>query len=274
MGELLIKIGDGANCADGDIIAAFNRRRVRSAHAQSICHVKHESPTGRRTLTSLARDFREATHQYRFERIGADRVKRIEIATGTEDVFGRESIDVGLFVRRRLRHSRHSIFGSPGSEIWYGGRQDYSHNSLDAVWSKIAEKTDLTEDRPEFCLWPMGRLDIRHFLAVRIVDFSDTEAAELVRPAYRLDDDGNRVLDDRGMPIEIAKRNITVDWRKELLDDLRVAERDALDRETPVGRDIVTDRQLRHESKEQPVQSEPSKMYNRERSGPAMRGGN
>jgi hypothetical protein len=151
MAEVLIKIGNGANYADGDIIAAFNRRCIRSVYAQAICHVKHEGPTGRRSLTSLARDFREATHQYRFERIDADRVKRIEIATGLEEVFGRESIDVELFVRRRLRHSRHSIFGSPGSEIWYGGRQDYNHDSLDAVWSKIAEKTDLTEDRPEFC---------------------------------------------------------------------------------------------------------------------------
>lgn len=37
MAELVLKIGDGANYEDRDVLAAFNRRRIRCCHAEMIC---------------------------------------------------------------------------------------------------------------------------------------------------------------------------------------------------------------------------------------------
>lgn len=266
MAEILLKVGDGAGYEDGDVLCAFNRRRTRCVHAERACHLDHAGKTkdGLRPQNCLARWLREHTHQYRFERVSRTEIERVTIATGERELFGPESIDVPLFVQRRLKHGNHAIFGLAGREFWFGGTVTSTHDRLDLVWQKITEQTSRLETEEEFTLWPMGRLDIRHHLAVRVVDFSEQEATAFTSPQYDLDAEGNPLTDSQGEPIVIAKRNIKIDWRAHLLDDLQETARNVLDPDYPVGRDVTIDlNKSRHQSKTQPEQASPEKLWNK-----------
>lgn len=193
MADLLLKVGDGNGYADGDILCAFNRRRIRCCHAEHLCSLTQAGFThyGLRPINALARDFREAVCQYRFERISGREIARINLWTGERVVFSDvpifvdrkwQAIDVDLFIRRQQSHPNHAIFGAPGLELWYGGSEDRSHPKLDRVWRAIELKTPTRELEPQFQLWPMGRLDIQHHLPIRVDDFDDLEAESLVAP--------------------------------------------------------------------------------------------
>lgn len=275
MAELLLKVQAGGGYEDGDVLCAFNRRRRRRVHAEHLCHLRDAgfNANGLRPVDSLARHFREATCQYKFRRAGDTTIERIELVTGVTDTFGPESIDVREFITRRRKHARHAVFGAAGQEFWFGGRSDTGPDRLDAVWTAIATYAGRLESEDEFQFWPMGRLDIRHHLPVRVVDFTDDEAAALTGPRHETDRDGNPVLDADGLPIVLAKRNVRVDWRAELLDDLGVTEAQVLDRDFAVGRDVlVAANRLRHESKPQPSQSQRSKLHNKNLGGPIPEG--
>ena len=86
MAELAIKVGSGANYKDGDILCAFNSRRIRCTHAQHICHVKQAGGGigGLRDNAHVARDWFEHTHQYRFERVSRTEIKRILLSDMSE----------------------------------------------------------------------------------------------------------------------------------------------------------------------------------------------
>ena len=259
MAEILIKIGDGSAYADGDLLCAFNRRRIRCCHAQGICHpdLMPFNENGLRPPDCVMKRLHEETYQYKFTRISRTRIERLEIATGIIDTFGPESIDVPLFLTRRKRHKRHAIYGASGREFWYGGNVDLSDAALDRVWQAIETKTPHREADSQFQLWPMGRLDIRHHLAVRTTDFTDVEAEGLVSPRLDITDPEN--------PVEISKRNIHVDWVNDLLPDLGVTESQVRDRNFAVGRELQLEPgRLRYQSKEQPQQSDRSKLQSKE----------
>lgn len=171
-------------------------------------------------------------------------------------------------VRRRLATNEHSVFGASGREIWYGGRIDLSDANLDSVWLSIASSIGKTGDEEEFQLWPFGRLDIRNHLCVRVSEFSHAEAEGLVAPQFELDQNGNPVGDP------VAKRNIRVDWKADLLDDLKVTEEQVRDKTVPIGRDIeIASNRFRYESKDQPVQADRSKLQSRSLGGRLPRKG-
>lgn len=257
MAELLLKIEPGAGYEDGDVLCAFNRRRIRQVHAEHVCKLDGFTREGLRPAQSLAKEFRHATHQYLFRRVSETTIERHDLWAGTVDTFGPESIDVREFLKRRLKHNAHGIFGVVGQEFWYGGGIDMSNERLNVVWNAIQRDTPRMEAEDEFKLWPMGRLDIRHHLAVRVADFSDEEAAGLVAPQ----------VDDKGQ--HVAKRNIKVDWKRDILPDLGVTEADVLDREKPIGRDIeLPAGRMRYESKDQPVQSDREKLHDKANNRP------
>lgn len=191
MAEIVLKVKSGANYVDGDILAAFNNRMIRCVHAQHICHVKNAGGgVGvHRNSAHVTKDFFENTHQYRFERISKTEVKRILLSDLTEEVFdstprivdGQEQYtNVELFVRLRLRHARHTMFGTAGAETWYGGRKDFSDTALDLVWNAIETKTSNRE--VDFKSWPCGANDCRSHLFIAVLDFNDVRARELVEP--------------------------------------------------------------------------------------------
>jgi hypothetical protein len=162
-------------------------------HAEQVCHLDHAgfTPSGLRPMDALARDFREAVCQFRFARVSATEVERVDLTTGTRVVFGavpvmvdgvRQHMHVAAFVQRRQQHPRHGLFGAPGAEQWYGGREDRSSARLDLVWQAIEAKTPQRESDQEFQHWPAGTQDLRSHLMLAVDEFDDGVAATLVQP--------------------------------------------------------------------------------------------
>ncbi len=221
MAELALKIGsvsaDPKHYQDGDILAAFNSRRIRCVHAQHICHVKQAGGgVGiHRDDAHVARDWFEHTHQYRFERVSRTEIRRITLADLTEDLIdgtprridGRaQHMNVETYIQRRLAHDRHRIFGSAGAEVWYGGNTDVSDSTLTLVWNAIETKTAFRE--VDFPLWPAGRQDLIVHLFLTVDDFDEREASSLVAPELDETDPDN--------PITLRKRERHMDWRDEI----------------------------------------------------------
>lgn len=168
MAELALKVGAGANYSDGDIIAAFNSRAIRCVHANHICHRKLAGGGigALRDNAHVARDWFEHTYQYRNERISKTEFRRTDLITLDEFIAGpvpkidptkgfETSTDVPLYVRLRLVHERHKIFGTPGREVWYTGTRNVSNANLDLVWNAIETKTAFRE--VDFPRWPMQK---------------------------------------------------------------------------------------------------------------------
>ena len=163
----------------------------------------------------VARAWFEATHQYRFERISKTEMKRIRLSDMSEEIFNAtprqvdgkmQHANVELYISRRLAHGRHKIFGTPGAEVWYGGRTDVSNAKLDLVWTAIEAKTAHLE--ADFPRWPAGNRDLISHLFITVDDFSEKEASDLVSPELDLTDPDN--------PITVKKRSRHMDWRDEI----------------------------------------------------------
>lgn len=268
MAELILITGEHPRYSDGDVLDAFNDDRIRSVHAQHLCHVREAGMTreGLRPLNGLAKRFRDLTWQFRFERVSQHEARRVTLATGAEESIQFSALDE--FIRNLKKSPDHGVFGAAGREVWYGGLESFAPAAINAAWEIIASITDRTKDESEFTLWPFGRLDIRKRLAVRVADFSQAESDALVSPRFELDRNGaatEKIL---------SKRNIKVDWRGDLLDDLKVTEREVLDQEIPVGREIVISKdKIRYESKDQPVQNDRTKLQSKELGGRLSKGG-
>jgi len=222
MAELILKIGsispNPAHYQDGDIIEAFNRRRIRQCHAEHICHVKHVpfNSDGLNPISCLTAKMFEQTALYKFIRVSNKEVKRINLITLEEEIFSdipnskNEYIDVPLYLSRRRKHTRHLIFGTIGNEVWYGKySRRITHIELDRVWDII--ETDTPEREINYTLWPLTIAEKKCHLAISVQDFDDIKAGEFTK---------NEVIqtgiDDKGNPImEVAKKRIQqVNWRE------------------------------------------------------------
>ena len=205
MAELCLKVwtdpargeadrGPSGSYADGDIIDVVNDRRIGEVHASRICHVKDAGFTrdGLRPNTALARDYRQSSSKYRFERISRTEVKRIDLATLDEEIFGLvpnaggEQMDVPLFIKRRLEHVRHAIFGAPGAEIWYSPTRPMVTSGVADVWTAIEAKTALLRvDHTEFD-WGSHPTLKRKFLFLRAsADINDATVELWRRPRFK-----------------------------------------------------------------------------------------
>lgn len=194
MAELLLKIGTvGPDPAyqDGDIVVAQNDRRISQVHLEHHCHVNNFGFTndGRRPADTLAQKFREATHQYKFERISSDTVLRTDLLTLKSDELGEkdnengEHIYVAQFIARQLNSPHHGIFGEPGKEVWYGGTVDYSKKILDDFWPLVEEELKIRKD--DYSFWPFSDHELKHFLALKTDDFDDVKATDYTASIYQ-----------------------------------------------------------------------------------------
>jgi hypothetical protein len=105
---------------------------------------------GLRPNDSLLRKYHEAVRQFRYERVGRNEANRITIATDeTVLVPG----DWGSFLAVLLARSNHCIFGSPGAEVWYGGRTEQTHAAQDRVWAEIEAHSSHRE--VDYQRWPL-----------------------------------------------------------------------------------------------------------------------
>jgi len=280
MAEIILKIGDGANYKDGDVLAAFNRRAVRCVHAQHLCHPWDGAVNSDGYLVpgTHVESLYDITHEYKIERISQTEIRRTNRLTGEIVVLSNIPIedpsrpghmiacDVEEFFARRKQHRarngapKKAIFGNDGAEVLYDGTIDLSDAKIDLVWAAITQHTGRLETEQEFQLFPFGRQDIRSHLVVRTVDFTEAEAQGFVAPQIQRDASGNPVLDEDGDEIKIAERNVTIDWRTAILGDLSVTESQVLDRAFPVGVDLTMSGKLQHRSKDQPVQANRGKL--------------
>lgn len=229
MAELALKIDDGSGYEDRDVICAFNRRRIRRVHAEHLTSPNLFGFTieGLRPAGSLARQSLEHTRQYRFDRLSKFVIRRTNLRDGTTEELSDkpnakgEYIDVPLFLERRLKHPRHSIFGLKGREFWFGGKTYTDHPDLDKVWQEIEART--TERESSYTLWPAGSDDLKVHLFVSVVEFSDAEAEALTAPWIDETDPEN--------PVTVKKRNMSADWRSPaVLALLKVSVKDIEDR--------------------------------------------
>lgn len=216
MAEILCKVGEGSNYQDGDILCAFNRRRIRCCHAQHICHPWKAgvNADGWRPTGTHVELFYRHTCQYRFERVSRKEVKRIDQITGEEQVFSDtpvdgQAIDVEAYLEKRRQAPapgtgpKAAIFGTLGREVWYGGRKDYSHAKLNLVWLDI--ETHTAHREVDFPNWPVTPTELRHMLVLPVDDFDDSTASDLVSPLLDESDPDN--------PVTIAKRRHHIAWR-------------------------------------------------------------
>ena len=219
MAELALKVGDTPTYKDGDILCAFNSRRIRCCHAQHICHRMNAGGgvAAHRDNNHVARDWYELTSQYRFEQVSSSEVDRITIATS--DVVRIDStprmidgkmqhMNVEEYVARRLLHPRHKMFGTWGAAVWYGGRTDVSNATLDKVWTAIETKT--AERESNYPRWPAGTQDLKEHLFVAVDDFTDAEAETLVEPDIEVT---GVSLDGDDTTVTHAKRKRKVAWK-------------------------------------------------------------
>lgn len=280
MAEIIINTNPSASYEDGDIVCAFNDRNISYTHASHICNHNYSgfNSSGLRPYGKSQR-FLDCIYQYRFERLNTHQVRRVETDyTGSiisEETFGKPDIHVEEFLNRRIKSEKHRIFGTTGYEIWHGGTKDTSVEAVNFAWNMIQNSCDC-RNTPGQCpccgqdhtLWPLGRLEIRHFLCVGLEDFNEMEASALqseltleFQPEDIITDiDGNAVNpswssdgtwqhptggwlyrkdpDTNIVQAYFKKRNMKVnDWRTSVLDTIQKTESEVLDLDTPIGRE-------------------------------------
>lgn len=247
MGEIMIKVGspqpDNPKATqDGDIVVAISDRYARCKAAERKCYIGLTlfSRDGLR-VDGLSRIWREHTCEYRFERVGRDQVRRVNLRTGQTDIIGRtpnaagEYMNVEAFIRRRVRHHRHAVFGSPGAEVWYGGHTFTADADLTAAWEAI----EAFEQQPEPAQhrWRWGRMEVRRKLCCEVGPLTDAQAITYTESLFGMvrmpwGDEEQRV----------RARNFDVPWR-DFVSQMGTTVEDVQDVSKPIE---IRDRALAH----------------------------
>jgi hypothetical protein len=189
MAEILLRVRDSDainGTKDGDIICAATDLRIKHIHADTICTRSNVAFNrhGLRDPLTLIDVYLQNTCTYKFQRTSEAAVDRILLEDGTtEEISSQpnargEYMDVPLFILRRLQHARHLIFGTPGNEYWYGGRQVINHTALDEVWHKI--ETDTPEREIDHRMFPLTVAEKRGWFAMTVDDGGEPEFNGLI----------------------------------------------------------------------------------------------
>ena len=219
MGEVLIRThttGPDPLGQDGDIVVACSERRIKCVHAEHICHFKNFgfNPNGLRPY-SLTQQFLERTREFKFERVTPAEVLKTPLRSGSQPyIVGwrpnkqGEAMDVRQYVARRLNHPQHLMFGTPGHEVWYGGRTFVEDADLNLVWQDIFEALSLREE--DHRQWPWSDIEKSHFLALKTDFLNDVEAEEFIQPERE-----QSGTDELGNPVYhiIQKRKNYIHWQ-------------------------------------------------------------
>ena len=218
MTDIIIKVkrdGDNSNYEDGDIVQTFTDKRIKSVYAEHICHRDKIGfkQDGRRPDNSLTEMYLQKVSEYKFERISENEVRRTNIETQEQDVISGtpnekgEQMDVSLFVKRRLKHNRHLVFGEVGSERWYGGNTN--KNKIYDVWKEIEKRTDKKEiDHAKF---PCTDRTLTNYLVIKSEDLTDEEARELMEPLNKIE-----MVEGKPEVTQVKKRKNKIDWKNNL----------------------------------------------------------
>jgi hypothetical protein len=187
MAEVLIYVTDEVRpddqFQDGDVVCAFNHRRIRTCHAQMLCKAtRGEFTNGIYPSNTPHEQLAALTHEFKFEHVGNE-IKRTVISTGDFEMFqsnqpnaSGEYINVDEFVSE-IRKRNLSVFGSVGNERWYGGNTSDAQVTLDAVWAMIEAETPYRE--VNYSRWPLSPEEKAQFLAVPTTVIEDEIAATM-----------------------------------------------------------------------------------------------
>lgn len=249
MAELVLKINPGSGYDDGDVLCAFNRRRIRCVHAGHIClpkfgsRLKDMDGNGIMPPGHLSQDWCEATHETRVERLSKFEAQLVRLSDGAtirfesdkpfEQFDGRTvHMQIPEFFARKRKAQQFPVFGVYGREVVYGGRLNFSDKALDSVWLKIEEKAGKRDTDEEHTLWPAGTQELKSHLFLPVAEFDDSESESLVASQYDTRSDppqmvrkrtirgewqSKSVTDRLGVsPAAIADRSVTIDKRREV----------------------------------------------------------
>lgn len=184
--ELLVKVGNRGGFKDGDIIHAWNDKRIKKVFAQHICHVENTilNEDGLRNPNSLLEDYLKNTSKYKFERISKAEIRRTNLITLDQEVLSEkpnvsgEYIWVQEYIDYALKHPRHKIFGTKGNEYWYGGNRD-TEVQIDKVWDAIESKTP--NNRIDKTVFPYSDNTLSKYYAITVDDFTDATGGDLTK---------------------------------------------------------------------------------------------
>lgn len=173
--ELIVKVkSDGSNpyYQDGDVVEAMSLDRIYLAHAEMICNPTNFdfNTFGMRDRNTLLEKFQEATHVYKFERVNSNDVRRTNLLTNEQDILNTtpnsdgEAINAYQFISRRVKNPNHKIFGTHGSEVWYGKMRNDAEVFIPVAWNHIETESDNLQDNHNN--WPFTDLEKRHFVCI------------------------------------------------------------------------------------------------------------
>jgi len=190
--ELILRVSSSDDAVNGyqsgDIVAAFNDKRIESVHAQNILSTYLRANPSRNTPRAEGTFFQksfEHVREFKFERLTRNSIRRTNLITREVDTLSNvpnadgEYMDVPLYISRRLASPKHQIFvDGDGDEFWYGGDTSSIQTSIDSVWVEIEAAT--IHNKSDDTLWPLGLEETRRFRSVLVNDFSDSVANALV----------------------------------------------------------------------------------------------
>tara|TARA_R110002051_G_scaffold111306_5_gene183923 strand:- start:10209 stop:11036 length:828 start_codon:yes stop_codon:yes gene_type:complete len=173
--ELIVKIqsaGSNPSYQDGDVVQAMSLDQIYMVHAEMICNVSNFgfNTQGLRDTGTLLEKFEQSTKTYKFERLNSNDVKRTNLITLEESIINTipntdgESMNVYQYISRRLKSNRHKIFGSQGSEIWYGKSKTHDSSIITSVWNDI--ETETTNLQVNNRNWPFTPREKRGFVCI------------------------------------------------------------------------------------------------------------
>lgn len=226
MANLMLKVIEGSGYDDGDILCAFNSKKILCVNAYNICFEKtidrkwaNLNEKGLLPLTDLAKDFCENSYEYRFEAKNQflGRIIRLsdkEVINFTSnktfiDFKGNAvRMDIEKFIAKQIETlnqiggNGRPIFGNNLSNItWYGGEINLNLDNINSIWNAIENKSENL--RKNYNEWPAGKLEIKHHLMISVDDFDDTVANDLISP----------LMDDEDDTVVLKKRKNNIDWQ-------------------------------------------------------------
>lgn len=178
--EIVVIMEASGGYEKGDIIHAYNDRKIQDMHAQRICSLEKER--------ELAEIYLAGVKQYKFVRTGAGTVDRINQWTGTTNSLSAtpngagEYIDVPMYIARRKARSNHKIFGSVGAEVWYGGGTRADAAAITKVWTEIEARTP--HRKTDYSALQYSRPTLKKYAVVKIQDVTDAAANALEAPLF------------------------------------------------------------------------------------------
>lgn len=99
---------------------------------------------------------------------------------------------VGTVVDRLAKAKKFAIFNDRSNATWFGGRHYLGQENMLEAWSAIEVKCPHTRDMYQPWRNRLSQVQLKHFVALPVYDFTDEQCAEFLRPMYQCNDSGEK----------------------------------------------------------------------------------